>query len=268
MPSASTRFSLASPGPRYRQLRAILANEIREGLHPVGALLPPEPQLCQRFGVSRHTLREAVRELCESGLVSRHQGVGTRVNARIGQARYVAAMGSLQELMQYTRETRIERLSHRWVDADEALARQLRCAIGERWLEIETCRYPVPGDPSSIDEASDDKPLVHMHVYLRPGCEGALAELDDGNAWVFGLVEKYGGERIVDAHQVVGATAIPAASARILGVKSRSPGLRVQRYYLGLGGRLLSVSLNIYPADRFELSTHWRLQKDAPLEPA
>ena len=53
---------------------------------------------------------------------------------------------------------------------------------------------------------------------------------------------------------------MPAASARVLGVRPRSPGLRVRRYYLGRGGRLLSVSLNVYPADRFELATRWQLQ--------
>lgn len=239
--------------PRYQQLSAVLAREIRDGQHPVGSLLPPEPQLCQRFGVSRHTLREAVRKLCEQGLVTRHQGIGTRVKASTGAQRYVAALGSLQELMQYTQQTRLKRLAHRWVVTDAALARQLRCEAGERWLEIEACRFPAAGD----------EPIAHMHIYVRPESESLLADLDDGSAWFFGLVEKHGGERIVEVHQVVGAIAIGAASARVLGVKPRTPGLLVRRYYLGTGSRLLSVSLNAYPAERFELATHWRLESDA-----
>lgn len=247
---------LASDGaPRYQQLSALLAREIGEGRHPVGSLLPPEPQLCARFGVSRHTLREAVRKLCEQGLVTRHQGIGTRVRAAAAPPqRYVASLGSLQELMQYTQQTRLQLLAQRELVADAALARQLRCEPGERWIEAEACRYPAgePGTP----------PLVHMHIYLRPEARGLLAELETGNAWVFGLVEKHGGERIVEAQQVVGAVAMPAASARVLGVKPRTPGLLVRRYYLGRGQRLLSVSLNLYPAERFELATRWRLESD------
>lgn len=246
--------------PRYQQLSELLAREILEGRHPVGSLLPPEPQLCQRFAVSRHTLREAVRKLCEQGLVTRHQGIGTRVKAAsVPQQRYVAALGSLQDLMQYTQQTRLKPLSHRDRSADEALARELRCEPGEPWLEIEACRYPADG---SSDDAA--VPLVHMRIYVRPACRGILADLQDGNAWFFGLVEKHGGERIVEAQQVVAGLAIPAASARVLGVKPRSPGLLVRRYYLAREQRLLSVSLNVYPADRFELATQWRLESDTP----
>ncbi|MFO1326349.1 MAG: GntR family transcriptional regulator [Rubrivivax sp.] len=239
--------------PRYQQLSTLLAREIRAGTPAVGELLPPEPQLCARFGVSRHTLREAVRQLCEQGLVARHQGIGTRVLAAQAPARrYVAALGSLQELMQYTQQTRLRVLGSRERVADAALAAALRCDEGEGWLEIEACRHAA--------DAPRSPPLVHMAIYVRPGMRALLDDLARGDAWVFGLVEKHGGERIVEAQQVVGALAMPAASARVLGVRARSPALRVRRYYLGRGGRLLSVSLNVYPADRFELATRWQLQ--------
>lgn len=252
--------TLSLPGaPRYQQLSAQLAREIGDGVHPVGALLPPEPQLCARFGVSRHTLREAVRKLCEQGLVARHQGIGTRVlAAHAAPQRYVAALGSLQDLMQYTQRTRL--VLHGWRErvADAALAQELQCRPGERWLEGEACRHAV--DASGGEAA----PLVHMHIYVRPEARGLFDDLARGDAWVFGLVEKHGGEPIVEARQVVGAVTMPAASARRLGVRPRSPGLKVRRHYLGRGERLLSVSLNVYPADRFELETRWRLADDAP----
>jgi GntR family transcriptional regulator len=243
--------------PRYQQLSAVLAREIGEGRHPVGSLLPPEPELCKRFGVSRHTLREAVRKLCEQGRVARHQGIGTRVLAAAAQPRrYVASLGSLQDLMQYTQRTRMRLLSHRDVVADAALARQLRCDEGDHWVVAETCRF-------AVDAAAGEPPLVHMHIFVRPQAAGLVAELDGGESWVFGLVEKHGGDRIVEAQQVVGAMAMPAASARLLGVKPRSPGLHVRRYYFARDKRLLSVSLNLYPAERFELATEWRLAADA-----
>ncbi len=236
--------------PRYLQLSSVLAREIGEGKHPVDSMLPPEPELCRRFGVSRHTLREAVRLLCEQGLVLRLQGVGTRVVATSEPQHYVASLGSLQDLMQYTQRTRFKTLHHDWVQADSALARQLRCAHGERWLHIEACRYLI----------DSELPLVHMHIYVRPEAEPMLGDLDDGSAWVFGLVERYGGERITEANQVVGAVAMPTSSADILGVRAGTPGLLVRRYYLARDQQLLSVSLNYYPAERFELATQWRLR--------
>lgn len=250
----------SASAPRYQQLTDTLVREIASGRFPVGSLLPPEPQLCQRFGVSRHTVREAVRRLAEMGLVSRRQGVGTHVKSVGAQTRYVASLSSLQDLMQYTQHTRLKRLGERWVEADPALARLLRCKDGQRWLEFDTCRYPEQGDV----------PLVHMRVYVPPEYERIRDDLGDGTAWIYGLVEKHSGERIVEAEQMVGAISIPADSARVLGVKPRTPGLLVRRYYLGRNDRLLSVSLNVYPADRFELATRWRLEFDEPThgEPA
>lgn len=243
----------ASRAPRYQQLTATLEREIREGRYPVGSLLPPEPQLCQRFAVSRHTVREAVRSLCEMGLVSRHQGVGTRVRAIRGSKQYVASLSSLGDLMAYAQGTRLQVLGARWVDADAKLAAQLRCKEGEHWLELDTCRYAIEGGD----------PIVHMRVFVRPEAAAMRTELEDGQAWVFGLIEKYGGERILQAQQVLSAIAVPADSARVLGVKPRSPGLLVRRFYLGRSDRLLSVSLNVHPVGRFELTTTWRLEEAA-----
>ena len=253
MDAASDVIASSARAPRYQQLTALLAREIREGRYPVGSLLPPEPQLCQRFAVSRHTVREAVRLLCEQGLVSRHQGVGTRVRASQGQKRYVASLSSLRDLMEYAQHTRLRYLGSRRVDADEALARLLRGNEGEQWLELDTCRYPVEGG----------LPIVHMRVFVRPHCDGMQNALEEGDAWIYGLVERYGGERILEAQQVVGAIGVPDDSARVLGVEPGSPGLFVRRYYLGRGDRLLSVSLNVYPVDRFEFATRWRLAEPA-----
>ncbi|MET4577153.1 GntR family transcriptional regulator [Ottowia thiooxydans] len=236
--------------PRYVQVADILSREIAAGQFPVGTLLPPEPQLCQRFAVSRHTVREAVRLLCEQGLLSRQQGVGTRVLAKKLEARYVASMSSLRDLMAYAQQTTLKYLGSRWVHADQALARLLRCELEERWLELNTCRFPAGGG----------QPIVHMRIFVRPQCDGIQHALEEGDAWIYGLVEKFGGERIFEAQQVVGAIGVPEESARILGVEAGSPGLFVRRYYLGQAEHLLSVSLNVYPVDRFEFSTNWRLE--------
>jgi DNA-binding GntR family transcriptional regulator len=236
--------------PRYVQVAQVLLREIREERHPVGALLPPEPQLCERFAVSRHTVREAVRLLCEQGLLSRQQGVGTRVLSSQTEKRYVAALSSLRDLMAYTQQTRLQYLGSRWTVADAELAQLLQCREGERWLELDTCRYPVESGP----------PIVHMRVFVRPECDGIQHVLEDGDAWIYGLVEKFGGQRILEARQIVGAIGIERASARVLGVKTGSPGLFVRRYYLGKENRLLSVSLNVYPVGRFEFATRWRLK--------
>src|ERR1700754_5206495 len=58
-----------------RELKA----EIRDGRYPPGGRLPTEADLCRRFGVSRATVRSAVKELDVRGLVRTQHGVGTFV---------------------------------------------------------------------------------------------------------------------------------------------------------------------------------------------
>ncbi len=242
----------ALDGPRYQQLSALLAREIGEGRYAVGTLLPPEPQLGQRFAVSRHTIREAVRQLCEMGLVSRHQGVGTVVRARrVENKQYRASVSSLGDLMAYAQGTKLKLLGASSIVANAALAAQLRCEEGEHWLEWNTCRYSI----------ETGEPIVHMRVFVRPETKGMQEELERGEAWVFGLIEKHGGERIREAQQVVAAIPVPADSARLLGVKPHSPGLLVRRFYMGRNGRLLSVSINVHPPERVEFTTSWRLDE-------
>ena len=67
--------------PRYLQIAADLKQAIVSGRYPVGARLPTELELCEQFGISRFTAREAVRVLSSAGLVSRKQRVGTIVVA-------------------------------------------------------------------------------------------------------------------------------------------------------------------------------------------
>src|SRR3546814_19263533 len=63
----------------WRQIGELLADEIRNKLYAPGERLPPEPELAAKFSVNLHTIRRAMGELEQSGLVSIDQGRGTFV---------------------------------------------------------------------------------------------------------------------------------------------------------------------------------------------
>ncbi len=64
------------------QVRDQMQSLVDSGTWPLGKKLPAEPDLCEEFGVSRATIREAVRSLAENGVLSRIHGSGTYVAFR------------------------------------------------------------------------------------------------------------------------------------------------------------------------------------------
>jgi GntR family transcriptional regulator len=75
-----TRLVTAAAGvPLHRQLFLVLHDEIVRGAVDQGTLLPTEQTLCDQFGVSRITVRRALADLAEEGLIERRHGVGSFV---------------------------------------------------------------------------------------------------------------------------------------------------------------------------------------------
>ncbi len=78
-------MSLAASQPRKLladTVRDRILDQILDGSMPLGSKLPAEPELCEQHGVSRATIREAVRGLVEEGYLSRAHGSGTFVKFR------------------------------------------------------------------------------------------------------------------------------------------------------------------------------------------
>ncbi|MBP3542482.1 MAG: GntR family transcriptional regulator [Clostridia bacterium] len=68
-----------SQSPLYMQLMTRLKNDIEAGVYPAGARIPSEQVLCDTYGVSRVTVRKAMLDLVQEGLLIRRQGKGTFV---------------------------------------------------------------------------------------------------------------------------------------------------------------------------------------------
>ncbi len=68
-----------SQAPLYQQLMHRLKNDISAGVYPAGGRIPSEQLLCDTYGVSRVTVRKAILDLVQEGLLVRKQGKGTFV---------------------------------------------------------------------------------------------------------------------------------------------------------------------------------------------
>lgn len=236
---------LGAAQPRYLQLAQTLLNEIESGHYPVGSQLPTEYELCEQFGVSRATAREAVKRLVQMGLVVRQPRLGTTVTAQKITQGYRQSAADVSDLYRYATDTTLL-IEHRdTVQIDTEQARMLQATAGETWLRLQGRRH-APGQ---------SEPLCTTELWLAPafrsiqGMEGAL------RGAVHLAIEQQFGEVIVAVEQEIRAIAIGATEAALLQVATGSPGLWVSRRYLNRLGQLVELAISIHPADRFSYTT-------------
>jgi GntR family transcriptional regulator len=251
-PRRSARTADAPPtDPLYLQVARALKDEIVGGVYPVGSHLPTEDQLCERFSVSRYTVREALRRLREDDLVASRQGAGTVVVSRRSPDSYVHDVMSINDLVSWSVGRRFAIESMEMVELDDKLAARTGLARGEEWLAVRGLGYE-----DGVDVAVC---WADYYIHRDFAAVGRLLERHTGP--IFPLIEDLFGQRVVEVHQEIGATLIGAPLAGRLAVKPGSAGLEVRRSYQTASGEIAQVTISTHPAARFRHSMTMRRVK-------
>ena len=239
------RRTLGTEGPRYLQVANDLIDDIGGGIYPVGGLLPTEMELCKHYGISRSTVREALRKLRDVGLVSRRRRVGTKVLSRAPSAGYRQPTNSISDLLQYADDTRVEILSTKRIVCDATLADQLECRVGRSWLQVDSLRT-IPGTPN---------PICMTTAYLDARLPNLERNLEGIDGPISAMLERTYGVRIARIEQSIQAIALNKRQAKLLKAEAGSPALLATRRYYREDGTLIELSSAIHPSDRFTYVT-------------
>jgi len=233
-------------------LARVMTREIEAGRYPVGGRIPTEAELQQRFDVSRHTVREALRQLKSRGLVSARAGIGTVVRAKSPDSSFMHGAGTLEEVIQFGEATRMKVLDRDTVVADAALAEQVGARAGQELLRISLLRH----------RPRETVPAGWLHIYLRPEHAEVVGQIEASRTPVLRLVERRYGVRIAEVVQQIVAATLTPAEARVLKSRAGKPALHVTRQYFDAQDRLLMATVGLYPSDRFSHNTRFRIQPE------
>lgn len=251
MPRRKTTAAGPSPAPgrkRYEVVAEALIAEVQSGELAVGSTLPGELELVERFAVSRHTVREALRRLEGLGLIGRHQGIGTVVRAREPQQSYVQSVRSPEELLRYPAESRLVVQEVEPVRANRRLARMIGCPVGSQWVRIRAVRRI----------RQSHLPICHVDLYVLPEFAGIAEFMGRRAQPVYELIEREFGHRVADVKVEIRAGLVPEALAAVLEVPPGSPSLQVIRRYCGEDRKVFEVSVSEHPAERYTYSIQLR----------
>ena len=178
----------AVPPLKHEKIAQVLEGEIRRGSMPNGRRLPGETALAERFAVSRNTVRAALFELGEAGLIATRSGKGSFVtfdgnplDVELGWARARQEHGVvtrievvlLDEITDPPLAAELGETTDRFVIID-----RLRSADGEGVIAYERSRIPaLPAVRAAVADGQADGSLTKM---LR-GAELIAAQ---GEQWV------------------------------------------------------------------------------------
>ena len=227
-----------SPVPLYHQAAQALERAIEDGRLPRGGKLDGEMDLAEQLGISRPTMRAALKQLVDKGLLIRRRGIGT-VIATKPVTRAVALTSLYDDLKESGREPTTRVLD-----------------IGETISPPEVCKQLGIGPAASVLRferlrVAGNDPIALMHNYVPVD----LLEIGKEDLELTGLYDLFRRSGIAPhvATQRVGARKAGDEEAELLEIEPGDPVLTMTRTAYDTGGRAIEYGSHSYPAGSYWL---------------
>ena len=230
-----------SAGPLYQQVASHLRAVIAREEIGIGEPLPTEAQLARQSGVSLITVRQALRELEQDGLIRKRAAKTAVVAARIPRRRLSVNLNSLADIVANTATVRLEVTG--W--------RLERSSLAESTFGLPqgaTChclRGKLIG-PSG--------PVALVAIYFPPCVGERLARVDFDDVVVFRSVQRRLGIHYTGGRVTVRAELAQPRTAAVLGCRPGAALLINEFTYFGVDGEPVELTVAQHRADQHEVT--------------
>ena len=243
-PFSSIRIDKDAPTPIYLQIAEAIGSLLASGVLPAGYVLPPERVLCEQFGISRMTLRQAMSLLDGEGLIDSRRGLGTVVtHSRVRKQN--------QELHSFSEEIRARggRPESRLISLELAIpmpsVRDLfELRPNQKVYEIQRVRLS-DGEPLAWE-------LARIPERLCPGLE----RFDLAKSSLYQILEQSYGLRLQTCVEEISAEIPSSQQRKLLNLPTLTAVLVVDRKTYTDDGRPLELTHSVYRGDRYTSIVH------------
>ena len=213
--------------PIYIKIEKYLKDLIDSGEIKQGEILPSENKLCEKFNVTRMTVRSAYNNLVKDGYIARKRGVGSIVLVNKISDNISNVESFTKEMINkgYSITTRLINLSI--IEADKIIKDKLNLELGENVWEVKRVRY------------ADGSPVSYMVTYMPVKMFPNLKKSDCNSLY------KYIGEcgyKISMAQRTVEALISNEELMNLLELDSESPILHIEQVGILKDGELFEYS--------------------------
>ncbi len=231
-------------GSKSRRLRESMVEIIR-GL-PEGAALPTERELCERFDVSRGTVRQVLQRLEDEHRIYRRQGKGTFVAPAKIEQRF-GLTSHTEEMRASGHEPSSKLIDLSRLPAPPEVAAALALPEAAEVLQIERLRL-ADGEPIAVE-------VLYLNAERFDGISAALGE----DVSFYQLLHSEYGVELDSAEETIESVIASPRVARLLGCVQPAPLLQLSRLTLDARGRPVEYVRSLYRGDRFRFRQ--RLQR-------
>lgn len=229
--------------PLYVQVVAELRAKISDGDYLPGAKIPPEFQLCEEFGVSRITIRRAVKTLVDERLLYTKQGKGTYVHAvKIGR-RLPRLYSFSEDMRELGSEPSSRILEQTLAEADDETAALMDLPASDRLVNR----------ISRVRMANKIPVLIETTFIPHYLCPDMLEERFDHKSLYRTLTERYRLE-LERAEETYEVRMLTSAEAKELGCKRSQPAFSIQRLAFQKGGGVVELTRSVGRGDLLRFS--------------
>ncbi len=226
-----------NPLPLYHQLGSQLRAAIQSGKLPKGEFLTNEIELATHWNVSRPTVRRAIQDLVDAGLLVRRRGVGTQVVN--DQVRRPVRLSSLwDDLQDQGREPNTTVLLVRRTRAKGTVAEALKIPENTEVVQLERSR----------SSGTQQLAVLRNWITLEAGSHLTVDALTRNGLYT--LLRQVG-VRPHSASQRIGAVSATANNARLLNVPVGAPLLTMRRVMQDDRGNTVELGEHVYNAQHY-----------------
>jgi GntR family transcriptional regulator len=211
------RIDRRSPVPFYFQLKQLIADEITGGHWRPGERIPSEHALCDHFGLSRTTVRQALADLESQGLLLKEKGRGTFVAEPRSSSWFLQSSHGFHDEATRAGRTVTSRLLRREVEPLPSWAvRALDLHADSTGVTLERLR------------SVDGELVMYVESHLLEELADVVLETDLESASLYGALQSERGLEVCGGRRVVEATTARDQLARLLEIEPGAAVLQVE----------------------------------------
>ncbi len=227
--------------PLYFQIQQHLSEQIRSGKLRPADTIPSEQEIASRLRVSRMTARQALKYMCNLGLVYTRRGKGTFVSGVKLEKNFRQVLSFSEEMRERGNRASSKVVYFKMIRADAELAEALQIGLDEQVVSL--CRIRLANSqPMAIEES-------HLALRFVPNL---MKSFNPRNSLYQALSDKYG-IQVMFADEIAEAGLARTRECKLLRVTIGSPVLYFRRIAFAQNGRPIEYVKAAYRGDRYKL---------------